>query len=138
MSTINTIRARIKAISIPEESEIAILKTKGVVEDLNRDRMNKGKRADGSIMPFYSQRSVNEFGKTPGPIKLLDTGSFQAKIFVHVDSTSIITDSSDSKSEMLQTNYGEAIFGLDKEGKKEYVQELRPVFVKQVRSKLML
>ena len=122
MTTINTIRARLKAVSIAQESELAINKTKGVIEDLNRERMNKGKRSDGTIMPFYSQRSINEFGKTPGPIKLLDTGSFQTKLFVHVDSIAFITDSTDSKSEMLQTNYGEAIFGLDKEGKKEYVK----------------
>ena len=138
MTTINTIRARLKAVNINAEAVEAITLTKGDIADLNRERMLAGRRSDGSIMPFYSRASVVIFGYPPGPIRLKATGSFQEKVTVNVNSLLFVQDSSDEKSNMLKARYGEAIFGLDKEGKKEYVKELRPVFVKQVRSKLML
>lgn len=138
MSTINTIRARLKALNVNEESRSAIEETKGEIADLNRERMLSGRRADGSLLPFYSKISVEVYGYPPGPWRLKNTGSFQEKINIKVTPLSFITDSADDKSEMLKKKAGEGIFGLDKEGKKEYVKDLRPVFVKNIRAKLSL
>ncbi len=125
-------------MDVAEESRIAIESTKGEIESLNEERMLAGRRADGSIMPNYSRISVEVYGYPPGPIRLRATGAFQRAINVKVSKLSFITDSTDEKSPMLKKKYGEDIFGLDKEGKKEYVNELRPIFMKQVREKLSL
>lgn len=100
--------------------------------------MLEGLRADGSSMPFYSKTSVEVFGYPPGPIRLKNTGEFQAAIKVEVGFNSIKTSSIDPKTEMLEKKYGTEIFGLDTEGKSEYVADLRPVFIKRVREKLKL
>jgi len=144
LTTINTILSRLQAININNEAVTAIEATKDEIVALNRERMLSGKLSDGSAMPPYSKISVSVYGYPPGPWRLKNTGSFQEKIKVNVNSVSFISTSTDDKTAMLIKKVndkgldGEAIFGLDKEGKKEYVNDLRPVFVKQVRNKLSL
>lgn len=56
---------------------------KGVLdamERLNREQLSRGERADGTILPDYSETSVNVYGKPRGAIKLFDTGEFYESI----------------------------------------------------------
>ncbi len=95
--------------------------------ELNRDRMAEGLRSNGVVMPYYSTASVVKFGKEPGPILLLDTGSFQQNIVVKRDGDVIDTFSRDSKNDMLVEIYDEKIFGTGGNYKKQYIREnLRP------------
>ena len=138
MSTINTIRARLKALNVKEESRQAIEKTKPEIIALNRERMLAGQRTDGSYLPFYSKISQEVYGYPNTPIALYATGDFQKAIKVEVGFNVIKTTSIDPKEGMLIKRYGEGIHGLDKEGKQEYIKDLRPVFVKNVRAILSL
>jgi len=137
VTTINTILGRLNALDIAKEAVVFIESIKEDITELNSERMRQGRKADGSIMPYYNLTSVNVYGKEPGPIKLLDTGSFQEQIFVDVKQKSFVTDSKDSKSEMLKRDYGEEIFGLDKPERMEIAVFKKPVFVKQVRAKIL-
>jgi len=50
---------------------------KKLVTTLNTEKqLNFGLLSDGTIMPNYSERSQNEFGKANRPIMLKDTGEF--------------------------------------------------------------
>ena len=110
--------------------KLSLSKTKNDLVEINQERMLAGKRADGSVMPDYSIRSVTEFGKEPGPIKLLDTSDFQQNIFVEIEGNDILTKSRDSKNDMLVNEYGD-IFGTYGPYKREYVEVLQPVLVNE-------
>jgi hypothetical protein len=138
MITINDILNRIEAINIKEEGRIFIESIKEDIKELNQERMLQGRRADGSIMPPYSNASVIKFGKEPGPIKLLDTGSFQNNIFIKVDADSFTSDSRDSKKAMLKETYGEEILGLGEPERLEIVEFKNDDFINQIRNKIKL
>jgi len=137
MVTVSAYLNKLERINIEAESVKSIDQTKDEIPDLNRERMLSGKRADGSIMPDYSPISVSVYGYPPGPIRLKATGSFQRSITVKVEGKSIVTDSTDDKSMMLQKRYGSDIFGLDKEGRIDYVKVLQPVLVDNVKKSLL-
>lgn len=120
---------RVKSVNVDSLIKQALSETKDELADVNRDRMLDGVRADGVKMPDYSLRSVNEFGKIPGPIRLLDTGAFQQNIRVNIQGNVVITESLDSKNDLLVNNYGEEIFGTFGQYKQKYLDlDLRPVF----------
>ena len=111
----------------------ALSETKEGLADVNRDRMLDGVKANGVKMPDYSLRSVNEFGKIPGPIRLLDTGSFQQNIKVNIQGQVVITESLDSKNDLLVNNYGPEIFGTFGQYKAKFLDiDLRPVLHKLI------
>lgn len=101
--------------------------------DINRDRMLDGVKANGVKMPDYSARSVTEFGKQPGPIRLFDTGDFQQNIKVNRSGNVILTESLDPKNDMLVLRYGSEIFGTFGKYKSKYLDiDLRPEFKKRI------
>ena len=137
MVTVAALLAKYERLNVEEQAVKAVTETTPTIEDLNRERMLSGVRADGSIMPDYSPISVSVYGYPPGPIRLKATGDFQRAIKAKVEGANIITDSSDEKSIMLQKRYGNEIFGLDKEAKKEYIAILQPVFVGNIKKALI-
>jgi hypothetical protein len=44
--------------------------------NMNTDQLFQGEGVDGSLLPDYSQRSVEVFGKPQGPWRLFETGDF--------------------------------------------------------------
>lgn len=137
MSTIGEVYRKVKQLNIAEVSSKAIDNTKEIIADLNAQQLFKGLRSDGSEMPLYSERSVVEFGKPEGPIRLYDTGAFYRGITVAVQSGKITITSTDSKTEKLFKKYAtkrKNIFGLNPQFKREYINEvLRKEFRKQVK-----
>lgn len=100
---------------------------------LQREQMLAGIRVDSKPIfniktgkDTYSPSYAKYKGKSK-PIDLYNTGAFQGDIFLSVDDVTIFTvDSADSKSGMLQENYGTQIFGLDDDNKykfKPFAQE---------------
>lgn len=91
---------------------------------LQKEQMMEGQREDGHPIfnintgkDTYSPSYAKKKGKFK-PIDLYDKGDFQGSIFLKVDDiTDFTVDSADSKSGMLQENYGTKIFGLDNENK---------------------
>jgi hypothetical protein len=87
-------------------------------------------------MPDYSLRSVVQYGKPYGPIRLRDTGSWQTGLYVKVDGSGTVEfASTDSKDQMLRDKYGDAIEGLSEKYKAEAIRDgIRPAFNKGIQA----
>ena len=73
-------------------------------------------------MPNYSPVSVEVYGKPAGPIRLYDQGDFYRGFFLNTDKFPVIFYSRDSKAQRLEQEYGNEIFGLRQQDKKEVAQ----------------
>lgn len=98
--------------------------------NLNTDQLYSGKDSTGKSLPEYSDRSVNVFGKRPGPWQLFNEGNFYRGFFVRIEGGKVIFDSSDSKTGLIfQMLEGKGhpepmnIFGLTKPNQKEISRE---------------
>jgi len=139
MATINTLIKRFKEIDTNAIAFDTMFETKEVAAELNADQINKGLRSDNTVMPDYSKASVLFYGKQPGPIRLRETGAFQAGFFVTIQGDKVVFDSTDEKRDMLiegegdREGYGIEVFGLNSEYKKEYIDEaVRLVFKSKI------
>ncbi len=66
---------------------------------LNQSQLfDKGLQADGTPTGQYSETSVNVYGKTPGHIKVKDTGAFYASMKVKNESDGVIVDADTMKT----------------------------------------
>ncbi len=93
------------AIEVLEESAPQI-------EDKNIEQLQRGQRSDESFLPNYSPRSVAQFGKPFGPIKLYDKGDFYQGIKLEVFGHKVGITDTDSKAPMLVDRYEPEILGL--------------------------
>jgi len=132
--TITGLYNKVSTMDTSKVIDSAFDQTLEKLADVNRERMNDGVKADGSIMPNYSPVSVNVFGYPPGPIKLKATGAFQAKIGVKRKGNVLSTESSDEKNFMLEsTERYSPIFGTSGSYKKQFLDEaLRPALNKGI------
>ena len=100
---------------------------KSVVEDLNIQQLQEGKRSDGQVLPDYSPASVEVYGKPPGAIKLFDEGDFYRGITLDVSENESELSGQESKTAELQFEFGEQIIGLSEESAEEFKNEyIRP------------
>jgi hypothetical protein len=91
--------------------------------NLNTDQLFSGQETSGAPLPDYSKRSVEVFGKPPGPMRLFETGAFYRGFFVKADKFPVVFSSRDSKTEKLNKAFGEdEIFGLNKDNLKDFSQ----------------
>lgn len=127
MATILGMINKVKALDTDKVIDEAIDETLPDIEDINRERMLDGVKSDGSVMPNYSFISQTVYGYPDEPIKLKDTGAFQAGITAKRQGDKIVQTSTDSKTDMLTERYGEEIFGTGGSYKKQYQDDhLRP------------
>lgn len=84
-------------------------------EQLVIDQLDRGERADGSLLPNYSPASVFHYGKPAGPMKLFDQGNFWEGITLVVDESGIEMIGRDEKTKMLQIRYGDDIIDMSEE-----------------------
>lgn len=136
MNTAQDILKKFQRIDVTLSAQVAIEETAGDVTNAQRQQLQQGLKSDNSYLPDYSFRSVFQYNKPPGPIRLYDTGDFYRGMLVDVRGDIFIIESADSKSKMLQDRYGENILGLGAAAKVEYVKVLRPVFIKQIKAYL--
>lgn len=136
MSTALTILKKLQSIDVSLSAQIAIEETSNEYTKQQRSQLWQGLKSDDNYLPDYSFRSVFQYNKPPGPIKLYDTGDFYRGILVDVRGDIFITESSDDKSQMLQKRYGGEILGLGTNARIEYIKALRPVLTKQIKSYL--
>lgn len=111
-TAVRSLRNRINRLDLNKATEVALKARQEDISDLNRNQLAIGMRADLSFLPPYSATSVNKFGKPPGKIKLFDTGAFYDGIKPEFAKTEFVMDGTDSKTEMLKADYGDAILGL--------------------------
>lgn len=83
---------------------------------LNREQMMAGLDAqEKPIAPAYSpytRRLKQLAGQPDDRVTLFSTGAFQEGMFTRVEGDSLVTGSTDSKTDSLTAKYGEDIFGL--------------------------
>lgn len=87
------------------------------IEELNRSQLLKGIRSDGTSLPAYSISYARKKRKPLLPKTLKDRGDFHAGIFETFFEKSFNIESSDHKSDILETTWGTKIFGLTEENK---------------------
>ncbi len=139
---LHELQRNLKGFDISNEVRESIIETKGAIEELNRGQMFIGKRADGTeILPTYSDVTIflkDQKGQPSDRVTLRDTGAFWNSIKVDVNSDSYTVGATDSKTSKLVKKYGEKIFGLSKESKREeYIPlYLLPVLRQKVTKKL--
>jgi len=105
------------------------------IQELNQEQLMTGKRSDGTVLPAYSPAYAKRKGKPLTPKTLKDKGSFHKAIFSTFFKKSFTMQSDDFKSDILETVWGQKIFGLtpesivkllDKYGvRKEIITEVR-------------
>lgn len=131
-----TIKAKLTLFESLDTDKIvieALTESADALADLNAEQINTGLKADGSEMPDYSFRSVFQYGKPPGPIRLRDTGAWQAGIYVKVEGDKVVFNNTDGKDQMLTDRYGENIKGLSEKYKAEGIREkVKPVFKEKI------
>lgn len=133
MATTKQLLERVKALDTDKVINDALDETMDAVEDINRERMLDGVKADGKQMPHYSFISQTVYGYPDEPIKLKATGAFQAGITAKREGEVIHESSDDGKTDMLVERYGENIFGMGGSYKKQYQDEhLRPSLNKKI------
>ncbi len=96
-----------------------------------------GIRSDGSFLPDYSERSVREFGKSEGHIKLKDKGKFYQSFRVKVDKWGMFIAADDVKDDTVLTErYGIDILGLTEENTQVLINMIRQKYIKELHERL--
>ena len=128
MRTISDLLKQAKAIDLHLEIELSFFDTREEFVALQLDQLKHGERNDGKPIfnintgsDQYSPAYAKKKGKSK-PIDLHDTGDFYFGTFADVREEGIYVDSADYKSNRLQENYGEEIFGLADERKEPYAE----------------
>jgi hypothetical protein len=96
------------------------------VEQLNRQQLKQGKRADGTDTPSHGKSGLTEryidskiqrgvYDRSIYPsVNLYNTGAFQKGIVAKLDiMAGIEVDSTDFKANALEERYGSTIYGLN-------------------------
>lgn len=136
MTTCVDMLDKLLKVDLPLSMTVAMEDTAKEATDQQRAQLSQGLMSDDNFLPDYSFRSVFRYGKTPGPIKLYDTGDFYRGMLLDVRQDIFILESADPKSTMLQNRYGANIFGFGSKAQAEYIITLKPVFVGHVQNYL--
>lgn len=136
MSTALQILEKLQKVDVNLSAQVAIEETANAATDAQRNQLAQGLMSDGSYLPDYSFRSVFQYNKPPGPIKLYDQGDFYRGILIDVRGDIFIIESADFKNNMLQNRYGKGILGLGSEARSAYILTLRPAFIKRIKDYL--
>lgn len=136
MTTCADMLDKLLKVDLPLSMSAAMEDTAKAATDQQRAQLAQGLMSDDNFLPDYSFRSVFQYGKPPGPIRLYDTGDFYRGMLLDVRRDIFILESADPKSTMLQNKYGANIFGFGTKAQAEYILTLEPVFVQHVRNYL--
>lgn len=145
MASILELLNRVKELNVQDVSERSMEEAAPEMTKRQREQMMKGINSKGKKIGRYRSpayaRLKNQMNPVPGlgTPDLRKTGEFHKDIYTEIRGEDVILDSYNEKTEALAKKYGEVIFGLAKDSKSEFVNEdLRPVFMKNVREKLKL
>ena len=131
MGTVVDLHECINDINVHRDAKSAIGRTSDEIAQLNTEQLMQGTRADGEEMPWYSQVSVEVFGKPDGPIRLFDTGAFHSSFTIDVGGEETEVLATDLYN--LEERYGEEIYGLTDKNQEYYNQEVFfPEFAKSI------
>jgi hypothetical protein len=145
MTTILSMIKRVQSFDVTKAAAEAMEEAAPLLTDRQKDQLLEGKNAKGQKIGRYRNPAYARMKAAMNPVPGLGvpdlklTGDFWKGIYVDIRGDRVIIDSVDEKTQDLVDKYSEAIFGLNKNTKAEFVREdLRPVFIKTVREKLKL
>lgn len=146
MRTINNLLQSALRVDLPFLVENSLIDTAPDYVDLQRQQLFAGVQSDGKEIQRigakykgYAPSTIKikeKKGQPTDRVTLKDTGDFYFETFADARPEGFIVGSADNKSEKLQRDYGEKIFGLADPSKQTYVDKLRPVAVKQLTDQL--
>lgn len=90
-------------------------KNERVFAKMNVQQMEVGLRPDGSYQDYYSEVSIEKYGKEPGRIKLKETGEFHESVLQKTKAKkNVLTFTGDTQKEGtdLEKEFG-PLFGLE-------------------------
>jgi len=110
---------RVERLNFNKLAEAAINENADRAEELNREQLNAGVLADGSLLPDYSAKTVREKRKKNQqtfPMNLHDEGGFWGGITFKARGGTILSESTDSKYTILVDRFSKEITGLNNTG----------------------
>jgi len=120
------------AIEVLNDSNV-----KAQIEDKIIEQLKQGLKGDGTHLPNYSPRSVQQFGKPFGPITLHDTGDYYQAITANAFGSVLEIDDTDWKDPMLTLRYGDNIKALTDQSLSELQDEVFiPNYIAEVNKRL--
>lgn len=128
-TTVYDMLQRFGKLNIKDEIILGLEDSAEIFTDLQREQMLRGERSDGKPIfristgsDEYSPAYAKKKGRKK-PIDLRDTGDFHFELFMDVREEELFIDSADSKSGMLQKDYGEEIMGLQDDPMSDYAEK---------------
>lgn len=89
----------IQKIDLQQAIKETIRQNESVITNLQATQFSLGQTSKGGDLPEYSKRSVEDYGKPPGPWKLKDTGAFYQGLHIaEINKGGWKTISSDGKT----------------------------------------
>lgn len=124
MVTVAEMRRRFDTVGITELTADAMEQNADEVVEFNREQMNeKGVDKTGrQIRPKYTPFTVSvkrQKGQPFDRVTLRDTGEFQSRMHLQIQRDTFGISSDDYKTSSLVEKYGEDIFGLTSESKRQ-------------------
>ena len=133
MATVVDLIANLRSLNLKQVAEEVISRHTGEFTEFNKQQLSEGKSPDGGRIGQYAYnkgkyaRYKNALNPKPGLgfVDLILTGAFRQAFATVFKNDSFFTDSSDEKSDKLQSKYGpEHIFGLTDEHKESYSETI--------------
>jgi hypothetical protein len=121
----------------------SVEENKEYIVDLNTGQLGKGRDSKNASLFPYANDDYAKFKKSIGseaPLgtpNLKLTGEFWSGFNVKTDKEGLVISSTDSKSEKLKSGYGEDIFGLTDESKKDLKTMLLPTYLEKLKDELL-
>lgn len=110
--------------SLPDIATKVLNDSAPQIEDKIIFQLRQGLKGDGSYLPNYSPRSVSQFGKPFGPIKLYETGDYYQGLKAKAFGSVLEIDDTDWKDAKLTTIYGPEIKALTDQSLQELQEEV--------------
>ncbi|WP_080057185.1 hypothetical protein [Spirosoma aerolatum] len=120
---------RIADIDLEQVCEQTVMQHEAQITDFNRKQLDKGLRSDGSDLGQYS--SIKYKGRLR-PVDLDLTGAFRDSFQVDPETGGFIINATDSKTEKLQTKYGEDILGVPDQDEEEVGEWLQDALITEI------
>jgi hypothetical protein len=109
--------------SLPDIAVKVLNDSASQIEDKIIFQLRQGLTGDGTYLRNYSQRSVEEFGKPFGPIKLFETGDYYQALKAMAFGSVLEIDDTDWKDPKLTEEFGPKIKALTDQSLQELQEE---------------
>ncbi|WP_159522862.1 hypothetical protein [Sunxiuqinia indica] len=115
------------------------------IEQLNRDQLSRGERADGSAMPDYQnieyagfkEQYIDTYNIFP-TTDLRYSGDFYKALKAGFGTYGISLESFDSKASELEAKYGSSIYGLTEESRVILINSINVEFKQALHNAMFL